>query len=207
MVLTCLASFALAQDGGDISLYAAAPPPGSAFVRVINASGASVSSKVGQYNTGAVATGGASPYFAVPGGDVAITSGKSSQTVQAAAGAFVSLVVGMPGKSGFVPLTDTVSANRAKASILLYNLTTSPTIDLATADGKAVVFTDVPAGTEVMREVNALSVEFTVQGPTEPVATFPLATLARGSAYSVIVYENGGKLAATWSANTTGAVK
>lgn len=202
-----LATFALAQDGGDVGLYAPAPPPGSAFVRVVNAGGASVSGTVGKYATGAVATGKASPYWAVPGGAVSITVGTKTQSVQAAAGGFVTVVSGLPGKTELVPLVDVVSANRAKASIVLYNLSSKPGVDLATADGAITLFTDIAPGAESMREVNALSVAFAVNGPDAPVTTFPVVTLERGVAYSVIVYETGGKLAATWSENATGAVK
>lgn len=202
-----LASLALAQDGGDVGLYAPAPPAGSAFVRVVNAGGAAVSGKVGKYATGSVATGKASPYWAVPGGAVSISLGQTTQSIQAASGGFVTVVAGLPGKTELVPMVDTVSANRAKASIVLYNLSSKPGVDLATADGTIALFTDVAPGTETMREVNALSVAFAVNGPDAPVTTFPSVTLERGFAYSVIVYETGGKLAATWSENATGAVK
>jgi alginate O-acetyltransferase complex protein AlgF len=136
-----------------------------------------------------------------------VAIGQQSQAVDAAAGAFVSVVLGAPGKSEGVAMVDTVSANRAKATLLLYNLSSQGGVDLATADGKVTVFTDVEPGTEAMREVNGLTVAFTVHGPSAPVTTLPTVTLERGLAYSVFVYESGGKLAATWLANSTGAVK
>lgn len=207
MYLVALTTLALAQDGGDVGLYAPAPPPGSAFVRLINVGAAPVSGKVGKYATGSVATGGASPYWAVPGGEVPITVGTKSQSVQATSGGFVSIVVGLPGKADPVPLVDTVSANRAKASIVMYNLSSQQGVDLVTADGKVSLFTDIAAGAESMREVNALSVAFAVNGPAAPVTTFPTVTLERGSAYSVLVYESAGTLAAAWVTNSTGAVK
>jgi len=197
---------AAAQDG-DVGLYAAAPPAGSAFVRVVNAGGAALTGKVGKYATGSIAPGVASPYYAVPGGDVALALGQKSQTVQAPTGTFVTVVSGMPGKGEGVVLPDTLSQNRAKATILLYNVSSQAGIDLATSDGKVTVFTDVPPGTEVMKEVNAISIGFTVQGPSSAVTTFPTATLERGAAYSVVVYDSGGKLAATWSTNSTAPVK
>ncbi len=207
MNLFALAALALAQDGGDVGLYAPAPPAGSAFVRVVNVGSGAISGKVGQYTTGSVATGNATPYYAVPGGSVSVALGKSSQAVTAAAGAFVTVVSGMPGKSEVIPLVDTLSSNRAKATILMYNLSSTPGVDLATTDGKVTVFTDVAPGTEVMREVNALSVAFAVNGPDAAITSFPTVSLERGLAYSVFVYESTGKLGATWATNGTAPVK
>lgn len=207
MTWIAFAALALAQDGGDVGLYAPAPPAGSAFVRVVNVGGAAVTGTVGKYATGSVPTGGTTPYYAVPGGSVALALGKTTQSVSASAGAFVTVVSGMPGKKEVVPLVDTLSSNRAKATILMYNLSSTPGVDLATTDGKVTVFTDVVPGTEVMREVNALSVAFAVNGPDAAVASFPTVSLERGMAYSVIVYDNAGKLGATWVTNGTAPVK
>jgi len=111
-----LAGSALSQDTQ--GLYAPAPPPDSAFVRVINASTAVVSATVGGKAT-AAPKAGVSTYVVVPQGSVTAKSGAVSVNLPVVAGKFYSAV--WTGKT-FRLMTDLGAENRAKALLMIYNV-------------------------------------------------------------------------------------
>ena len=83
MLSLVFALAAQAADGGDAGLYAPEPPPGSAFVRVINGSPTAVTPKIGGQAAASVSSGAASPYVVVPGGSVEVDAGGSRSSVAA----------------------------------------------------------------------------------------------------------------------------
>lgn len=188
---------ALAQDDRDIGLYAPAPPPGSAFVRLLNGApaGGPVAGKIGARAIPAVAVGEASAYVPVPQGEVTVQAG-GSQRVKVEAGRFYTVAFGLGGAAPLKVMDDPTLASRAKAGLVLYNLTSTAGLELATADGAVVVLSGVAPWTLASREVNALTVGFVVRGPGGALATVPTVTLARGAVYGVVVRE--GAKGATW---------
>ena len=65
-----------AASADDSALYAPAPPPGSAFVRVLQAGPQAADGAVGSSSVGKVAVGMASEYIVVPKGEVSVKSGR-----------------------------------------------------------------------------------------------------------------------------------
>jgi alginate O-acetyltransferase complex protein AlgF len=182
-----------ADDQG--GLYAAPPPPNSAYVRIISA-GSLGKATVGPLSL-AAAPGGASPYRVIVQGKVTAKAGATVQALQLTAGHFYSVVLG-PG-SKITLLDDPAANNKAKALIVFYNLTDRP-LDLRTADGGTKVIEAVAPGRSGLRLVNAAAVGFSTYaaGGQAALAKTASQTLVRGVGYSAIAVPKGGGVALTW---------
>ena len=190
-----LTSTSTAQDLA--GLYATAPPPDSAFVRVINATAAPLSATLGS-KAATAPKAGISTYIVVPQGKVAARVGSASSTLAVAAGKFYSAV--WNGKA-FKLMTDVSADDRAKAQLTVYNLSTRPALDLKTADGKLSVVSGVKPGESGNRAVNGITVDLAVFGGSKALATFKGAALERGNAYAIVVTDSGSSM--TVSSTTT----
>ena len=194
-VTALLFGIASAQDLA--GLYAPAPPPDSAFVRVINTTATPVSATLG--SKAAVAPkAGISTYVVVPQGNVAAKVGAASSNLAVVAGKFYSAV--WNGKT-FRLMTDVSADDRAKAQLTVYNLGTRPALDLKTADGKLSVVSGVKPGQSGNRAVNGITVDLAVFGGSKALATFKGAALERGNAYAIVVTDSGSSM--TVSSTTT----
>ena len=186
---------ALAQDLA--GLYAPAPPPDSAFVRVINTTATPVSATLGS-KAAAAPKAGISTYVVVPQGKVAAKVGAVSSNLAVVAGKFYSAV--WDGKT-FKLLTDASADDRAQALITVYNLSSAPAIDLKTADGKLSVISGVKPGESGNRAVNGITVDLAVFSGSRALATFKGAALERGNAYAIVLTKDGSSM--TLSSTTT----
>lgn len=176
-MLPLCASLAQAQ------LYDPAPPANSAFVRVLNATSATLGGK-----TVAAEKGAASPYVVIPQGDFAAKVGTISNKLTVEAGNFYSVVT-IGGK--LTLLTDQLSENRAKALLTIYNLTKASSVDLKTADGKTAVVSGVKSGESGTRAVNGLTVDLSAFDGTKALGTLKGVKLERGSAYALVLTDAG----------------
>lgn len=195
-----------AVAGVDDGLYAPAPPANSAFVRIINAKtdGAAVAGQLAQRKISAVGVGGASPYWALRAGTAKALLGSGAAALSLQPGKYYSVVVrGKTGAEKLATVLDPALTSKAKSLIILYNLTSKPTITLKTADGKAAVVTDVAPGKLGSRSVNAAKSGFVVASGSQTLATFPVQSIARGAAYSVVAVESNGKTKAEWLPSQT----
>jgi hypothetical protein len=199
-----LALPARAQDGGDASLYAAAPPPGSAFVRVVNLGSAPAAVQVADRALGSIASGALSPYVPVPKGDVRVTAAGRPASVTVDAGKFYTAVFG--AAAGTPLLADPAPPALNKAGLVFYNLTDTAGVGLTTADGAVTVLTGVGPMAVAGREVNALNVGFAVSG-VGTVAPVPAVQLARGRVYSLVVRRTAAGAVATLVENQTTTAK
>ena len=188
-------STTLAQDLA--GLYAPAPPPDSAFVRVINATATPLSATLGS-KAAAAPKAGISTYVVVPQGNVAAKIGAASSSLTVVAGKFYSVV--WNGKT-FKLLTDASADDRAKALITVYNLGSAPAIDLKTADGKLSVVSGIKPGESGNRAVNGITVDLAVFSGSKALATFKGAALERGNAYAIVLTKDGSSM--TLSSTTT----
>ena len=186
---------AYAQDLA--GLYAPAPPPDSAFVRVINTTATPVSATLGS-KAAAAPKAGISTYVVVPQGKVAAKVGAVSSNLAVVAGKFYSAV--WDGKT-FKLLTDASADDRAQALITVYNLSSAPAIDLKTADGKLSVISGVKPGESGNRAVNGITVDLAVFSGSRALATFKGAALERGNAYAIVLTKDGSSM--TLSSTTT----
>ena len=186
-------------------LYDPAPPPGSAFVRIINATpSAELASQLDGADWTRTEATGASEYRPVPAGaHQAAIAGKSAD-FSVEAGQFYSVVVGGDAAAPEVTvLPDAKLDSMAKALVSFYNLTDKPTLSLRTADGKVAVIDDVGADAAGNRQVNPLKVQFAVFEGEQPIAEIDEVSIERGAAYSVIVTDINGQLQAQWARSAT----
>ena len=193
--IAVLSGIASAQDLA--GLYAPAPPPDSAFVRIINATAAPLSATLGS-KVATAPKAGISTYVVVPQGNVAAKVGAASNTLAVVAGKFYSAV--WNGKT-FRLMTDVSADDRAKAQLTVYNLSTKPALDLKTADGKRSVVGGVKPGESGNRAVNGITVDLAVFGGSKALATFKGAALERGNAYAIVVTDSSSSM--TVSRTTT----
>lgn len=189
-------AFVMAQDEG---LYAPAPPADAAFIRVIHAleSDPAIDISVGEVNYGELGFSQMSPYRVVIQGNRSLKAGDISQDFEVSAGKFYTLAI---TDTGVLVLEDASSANRAKALLILYNLSSLPTTDLKTADGKTEVLMGVAPGEQKSIEVNGITVDLAVSSDGKEIQVFPGVKLERGAAYSVIVLDAS---TAIWVASET----
>jgi alginate O-acetyltransferase complex protein AlgF len=183
-------------------LYAPAPPADAAFVRVIHAlpEAEAVSTTVGDTTYGELSFAQVSPYRVVLQGARTLTAGNARQDLEVQAGKFYSLAI---TPSGVVVLEDGSSTNRAKALLLLYNLSDLPTVDLKTADGKTDVLLGVTPGTETSVEVNGITVDLAVSSEGNVLQEFPGVKLERGAAYSALVLGTAAAPTVIWVQSET----
>lgn len=179
LLTSLLASTTFAQDG----LYAPAPPANSAFVRVLNAPTATLSGK-----TITAEKAAASAYIVLPEGDVTAKIGTVTGKVKVDAGNFYSMFV---QGSKIVLLKDEGAENRAKAMLVIYNLSKTASVDLKTADGKTTVVTGVKPGASGSRAVNGITVTLAAFNGTKIIGALKEMKLERGNAYAIVVTDAG----------------
>ncbi|GHF38073.1 alginate O-acetyltransferase complex protein AlgF [Deinococcus metalli] len=174
-----LLGIAAAQE----TLYAPAPPAGSAFVRVANADAATAVTLDGKatFRPGAQAV---SAYVVVPQGAHTFRAGSATLRVNVAGGQYQTLVLqGGKLRALDAELPGTVT----RARLTLYNFSDAPA-SLMTADGRTRLLTDVPAGSVKSLSVNAVSAALGVFAADKPVQTFPTEALRAGASYSAFVF-------------------
>jgi hypothetical protein len=178
--LLAMPSFA-ADDG----LYGAPPPPDSAYVRIVNITDAALTAvKAGEVSFDAAASM-ASGYKIIHGGKVALDAGMLHLSPEFLPQHSYSAII---GTDQITIIEDKLQFSKAKANLVFYNLDLKDPVSLATADLKLAIFKDVPAGTEVAREVNPLSIAFASQKNGALLAQSEKATLERGGVYSIFAF-------------------
>lgn len=195
-------------------LYAPAPPPDAAFVRVVHADEAlgEVSPEVGDAAFDPLAFGLVSPYQVVTQGESELSAGELSESFEIEAGRFYTAV--LTGE-GAILLEDPTPENSARALLVLYNLSELPVVELRTADGDTEVIAGVESGSLGSIDVNPIAAAFgafdgatdgAIDGATDgatPVASFDEVQLGRGEVYSAFVFGTPEAASATFELNTT----
>jgi len=179
LTLIALSSVAFAQAG----LYEPAPPANSAFVRVLNAPTATLGDK-----TVSAEKNAASPYVVIPQGDFTAKLGTLTGKLKVEAGKFYSVI---QNGSKLVLLTDPSADNRAKALLVIYNLSKNASIDLKTADGKTAVVSGVKPGESGNRAVNGITVDLAAFSGDKALGTLKGVKLERGNAYALVLADTG----------------
>lgn len=191
-----LAIPAAAQD----ALYDPDPPPGSAFVRVINGLAGPTGAKLGERDFGTVEAHSATAYRVVKEGARDFVGGGSKATLTADAGCFYSVVVTSKGAS---LLMDGALESRSKALVNFYNLAGPDAFDLRTADGSVTVIAGVEPGQGAHQPVNGIKVDLAAWSGTTASPPVPGIQLERGNAYSFLLFRAGDALKSVWIQNTT----
>jgi alginate O-acetyltransferase complex protein AlgF len=168
------------------SVYGPEAPGDSAFVRVVNASAGSLplESELGSTRFGALAFAQVSPYRPVAPDIYVFAAGSLEQEVIPGSGRYYTIAV-LP--DAVVVLEDPSHTDPARAQLFLYNLSTLPRVDLATADGKTTVVANVKPGASGMAVVNAISARLAVRSAGALLKAVGDLGLSRGSSFSVFV--------------------
>jgi hypothetical protein len=183
--LFCLSSVSALADA-DSGLYAPPVPEGAAVVRFLNAGTADMAAKAAGKDYGTVKSHEMTPYYVVKAGDAAIEmgDGKASQKVEAGKHyTAIKLAEGSP-----VVVEDPKGDNRAKATVILYNLSGAP-VTLKAKEGTAAVIENVAAKANGSRELNGVKVDFSVHGADgASLAKLEPSILERGLTYGIVFY-------------------
>ncbi|HDS1037196.1 TPA: alginate O-acetyltransferase AlgF [Stenotrophomonas maltophilia] len=195
LLLAPCASFAQqgAPEGRLAQLYAARPPAGSAFVRVLNPGAAAVKAGVANgadQNVGPTAR--ATRYAIVEGGKpfTVRVAGKPRTQAAVAAGSFTTLVLdaAAPSKPVSVLEDGGGTSDALKAEIRFYNLAGACAQGkLAMADKGAVVFPAVAAGRSAARGINPVKARLVAGCGGKDSAPLELPALQPGDHYSLFL--------------------
>lgn len=182
-----------APEGRLAQLYAARPPAGSAFVRVLNPGSAAL--KVGiadgaEQSIGPAAR--ATRYAIVEGGKpfAVRVAGKARSQAQVAAGSFTTLVLdpAAPSRPLAVLADGGGSTDALKAEIRFYNVASGcGQARLAMADQGPVVFAAVAAGTSSARAINPVRARLVAGCGGKDSAPLALPPLQPGDHYSLFL--------------------
>ncbi|MEZ0262227.1 MAG: alginate O-acetyltransferase AlgF [Alphaproteobacteria bacterium] len=190
----CFPAFA-----GDEGLYPDAPPPGSAFVRFLNADARAAAIDIKGKAYGNAQQGQLTRYIYVPAGETAVSFGGTTASKQMAEGQRYSVVL---AKGKLAVLEEPAEKSPLKAEIVLINASSRPGVALKSADGAVSVIDPVAPGALGARAVNAVKVPFALYTEGKKIEDLTARDLERGGSYAVVVYDNAaGK--ATVSFNET----
>jgi len=176
--LACLPGAALA------GLYPKAAPPGSAYVRVFNATATPASAKIGDQVIPEVPAFDGSAFVFLPAGSYPLQIGENTQTGKLDADHYYTAV----SESGAIHLFDQNRFDsQLKALVSVFNLIDGAPLSLRTADGKVTVIDAIASKALGQREVNPVKITFGLfAGDNKVVDAKPLI-MERGQTYSLIV--------------------
>lgn len=191
-----LATAAGADDGG---LYGPVAPPDSAFIRVFNATPASVEDvHVGTEDLNDIAGYEASDFAFMPAGTYPLKVGTVNQPVTLQKNRFYTAVY----QDGKVKVLENDRfTNHMKALIVVYNLLDGTELSLKTADGKTPVVDKVAPNTLSTREVNPVRTQLALYKGDQRLAPVKQVSLERGKAFSLFVTGTPEMPVPTWVVN------
>lgn len=176
-----LGSAAVATAG----LYPPAAPPGSAFVRVFNAtSQPKVTAQVGSKSLGDVAALEASSYAFLPPGQYPVKIGDVSENATLQGAHCYTAALGSDSK--LHQFDQPCFNSQLKALVAIYNLIDGTTLSLRTTDGTTVVDSVAPNASG-QREVNPIKADLVVYDGANKLADAKPVMLMRGGTYSLFV--------------------
>lgn len=181
---------------GEESLYDTPPPPGAAFLRVIDLR-PDPSTPIDISALGAVERDdhGVSPYYALVGEVVAVRVDDASLDVPLSAGQFSTVVV-QPGAPGPVltRVEDRISENPSKAGVQFYNLTDQPAVALHSPKFEVDIVAPTEPGQVGSREVNEVKIDLEARAGSLVIAKFASVLLKRRAQVGFIVAEIDGQV-------------
>jgi alginate O-acetyltransferase complex protein AlgF len=180
----------LLLTGGFIStahaqLYAREAPPGSAFIRVFNATPAGgVHVQIGDKSQPQLAPYTAGAYIFLPPGSYPVKVGAQNQAFQLDGDHYYTVSAAPDGLKLFDLHGE---LTKLKSMISLYNVMPQTTLSLKTADGATPVFESVAPNTTTQRPINPLKLNLAVFNGDKKIADVPSVTLERGKSFSLFV--------------------
>ena len=180
-----------AQAAGDEALYDPAPPPNSAFVRVIDARGqGNMQVTVGQAAVTVPATG-VSPYIIVPQGEQDVALSTQSSKVNLSAGKYYTIALFLNGSTQPTLLEDQILTNPAKSGVYVYNFSDASSLKLYAPQPKVAVVENLKPGTSAFKSVNAVTVQLAVMDGDKTLSDFGQVNLKRRTGLTFVVFGTG----------------
>ena len=191
------------NHAGDEALYGPDAPPGSAFVRLFNASSAAdLDAKVGNEEISNIDSLDASEFVFVPSGSHSLSVGSVQKDVQLESGAYYTAVLNEDAQAdGITVIKSEKYSNRLKALVILYNLTDASDLSLRTVDGSTSVIDPVASQSVGTREVNPARIQLAVYQGEKKVASAPTVSFARGKAFSLFAVGSADAPRLVWASN------
>ncbi|MES2820273.1 MAG: alginate O-acetyltransferase AlgF [Pseudomonadota bacterium] len=185
-------------------LYASPPPPGSAFVRVLNLGAAPVEVQLsGKSKPQKVNNSQLGGYLYITPGNQTLTVDKAILDLSLAAESATTVIY--DGKV-LKPIADTYSMDPNKVMVAFYNLTDKP-LALKTLDGKHAIVDSVAQNQMGTRLVNEIKIGFAAYNGEQDVATFAEQFLKKGGGYSYVAYAQGGQVRTLSLSNSFDSLK
>lgn len=183
---------------GTRSVYGPEVPGDAAFVRIVNAvpGSSDLETELGATTFDPLSYAEVSPYRAVTPDIYFFSADDEELEIIPKSGCYYTVAV-LP--DAIVVLDDPAHTDPARAQLFLYNLSSLPRIDLATADGKTRVIADVRSRSSGLAIVNAVAASLAVTSGGARVKLVGDLGLARGSSFSVFVL-GGGSATAVFTA-------
>jgi alginate O-acetyltransferase complex protein AlgF len=186
IVLVCLAALLppAAARADTRSVYGPEVPGNSAFARFVNAiPGSSAEGfELGATSFDPLKYAAVSPYKPVTPDIYQISAAGHDLEIIPRSGIYYTIVC---SPQAITVLEDPAHVDPARAQVFLYNLSSVPSLDLKTADGKTGVILGVRPGASGVKVVNAVPVPLAVWNAGARVASVGDLGLARGSSFSV----------------------
>ena len=204
---------ASAQEGALSQLYAARPPAGSSFVRVVNPLPGQLVVRVAEGPSQRIGDGApASSYAVVPGGRnfVVQVDNRPAATLEVAPNSFKTLVLRRDGsKFAFTAIDDTTDTQDAlKAELRLYNLSEGcSSAQLLLSPVGTPVLRDVSQGAAAARLVNPARASLVGQCGSATTASQALPELQPGDHLSLFLTGSAAKPILTLQPSRTDAFK
>lgn len=192
---TLFLGYSFQANANDEALYGPVAPPGSTFVRIVNLTSKAIQeAKVGNEIFRGIGSFSGTGYKFLPAGNPALQIQTFTQSFPMSSGHYYSVV--MTGEGNTQILEDAGKPDARKATISLYNLSTSDSLSLKTADGKIAIINNVAKAGRGDRAINPVKLELAVFTPT-PVAVQAIA-LERSQVFSLFVTSSNGQIIGTW---------
>ncbi|MCY1275081.1 Alginate O-acetyl transferase AlgF [compost metagenome] len=172
-------------------LYASPPPPGSAFVRVLNLGSAPIDVQLaGKSKAQKIGGGALGGYLYVAPGARTLTVAASSLELSLQSDSATTVIY---DGTSLTPIADSYSMDPGKALIAFYNLTDKP-LALKTVDGKHAIVEDIAHNQMGTRLVNEIKIAFAAYAGGQSVARFDEQFLKKGGTYSYVAIAKDGQV-------------
>jgi alginate O-acetyltransferase complex protein AlgF len=194
----CAAALAPRAHAADEGVYGPVAPPGSAFIRVFNATAqGELEGRVGDKVLSDIASFNASEFVFLPAGKYTLSIAGVNQDVTLKPDRYYTAAL----KGREIKLLENDRfANRLKALVVVYNLVDGGALSLKTQDGRPVV-ENVGANTFGQREVNAVRANLALFEGDKKVAEVKPMNLERGRAFSLFVAGSREQPVTAWVVN------
>jgi alginate O-acetyltransferase complex protein AlgF len=196
-VLACVTLAGLAGSAL-AGLYPPAAPPGSAFVRVFNATTQpKVTGKIGDKPVPEAAPRDASSYIFLAPGEYPASIGSTQENLKLERSRCYTVAV---APDGLHPFDQDCFNSQLKSLLSVYNLIDGTTLSLKMADGTTVI-DNVSANASGHREVNPVKANLAVFNGATKLADAKPVSLERGKVSSLFITGTAAEPTLTWVVN------